>query len=188
MLSFLNATNPAPAKASKANTITARRLRQNAIMDLSMLGLYCLCESLSVGRWGVEDVADENGPVRHGHISALQAFKNLVLSVLLQANLDDSLHKRLAIRGDPGREGAIAISHHAIHRYGDRFHWIPNLNREVGEHSGAQLVFGIGNITAHHDSVRVRINGRAQPGNLAVKRLVRIGHHFRRERLAHMEQ
>ena len=38
---LLKATNPAPANSSKPNTTIARRLRQKAMMDLSMAGRTC---------------------------------------------------------------------------------------------------------------------------------------------------
>src|SRR5580658_9756519 len=120
MLMTLNAYRPAIAKASRPNSTMVRRLRQAAMMALSM-GCREVPppEARSVARGRVENVAHEHRAVRDHQVAALQARQHRVLPVERLAQLDDALREAATIRRDPCRKAAIAVAHYAIHRYGE---------------------------------------------------------------------
>ena len=112
---------------------------------------------------------EEHGAVRHGQFAALQAVENLNLAIFSQADLDDSLREVVAIGRHPGRHRAVAFADHAIGRYGSGFHRVLDANDEVGEHSGPQLILGIGDLGADRHPMGVRVNRRIDFGNLAAE-------------------
>ena len=141
-----------------------------------------------IGWWRRQHVAQKHGAVRHGQFSALQAIENLNPVVASQADLDDSLHKTVAIGRHPSRHRAIGFADHAIRRYGGGFHRVVDANDEVSEHSGTQLIVGVRDLGTDRDSMSIRINRLVDLGNLALEHAVRIGHHLDLNRLAQVKK
>ncbi|MGA2983293.1 MAG: hypothetical protein ABSG32_05730 [Terriglobia bacterium] len=67
-----------------------------------------------IAGWRFQHFVEKNGAVRHGQFLTLQTVENLNLVVPGQADLDDSLHKMVAIVCHPRCHPAVGFADHAI--------------------------------------------------------------------------
>src|SRR5579871_2363058 len=109
MLSLEKATRPAAQNTNTPSTMIALRVRPKLRIDL--INCPSLRDVIAVRRSafgsGQELVAQEHRSVSHNGFVRAHAFKNLVPTVLLQADLDRPLGETTAVARDPDRHGAV---------------------------------------------------------------------------------
>ena len=124
MFSLVKATSPPPRNTSKPSTTMARRVSPNARRAFSTM----CCPSKSNGRMAgrnaqsaglaVSMLPRKTAPSADHQFALLQPVQNLIVAVMLHADLDDALGEVTPIGGHPHRHGAVALAHHAVHRDG----------------------------------------------------------------------
>src|SRR5215471_16988223 len=176
MLSFVNAMNPPPMKTSKPSTIIARRVSPNATMPLSTAPLFTSSAGVAPASLAARDpqqIAEKDRPLGRDQLSGLQAFENLPVALVLQADLDRAAGEATAIGRDPYRLGAVAFPHHTGERNRNGAHRVASADHEIREHPRPQFVLRIFDLGTDQDPAGIRIDHRCDGDDLPFEHTIR---------------
>src|SRR3981081_1016685 len=91
----------------------------------------------------------------------LQALKNLVPAILLNADLDRSLGETATVDRDPNRHCSVSLSDDSLGGDGEPKHPLTDMNDETGKHSRSQQMLGVVDFGAYQLPMGVRVYHRA---------------------------
>src|SRR6516165_5961692 len=185
MLSLVNATRPAAQNTRTPRTMMALRVRPNTRRDLIKRAFRACSDFDSLPNEldastcfaQQELVAQKYRAIRDDGFARLKAAENLNPAVLPQADGHGPLDEMTAVGRDPHRHRAVALPNHAVFRHRKRSHGTSDADHEARIHSGSQQVLRVVDFGANQLSMRIRIEHRAQIGDMALEHLVGIGRH-----------
>src|SRR5260370_37066431 len=88
-------------------------------------------------------MAQKHRPLGGDQLSGLQAFEDLPVAFVPQANRDLALGETAAVGGGPYYLSAVSFPHHAVKRNRNGAHGIAGADHEIREHARQQFVLWI---------------------------------------------
>src|SRR6516162_1745531 len=148
---------PPAMKTSRPSTMIARRVSPNATTPFSTARTVGLAPASLAAR-DFQHIAEKDRPISRDQLAYLQAFEDLPVAFVPQANLDLALGEAPAIGGDPYSLVAVAFPHHAGERNRNGAHGVAGADHKIREHTGAQFVLRIVDFRPQQDPAGIRIN------------------------------